>query len=46
MFFLDAQQKINEASEDMQQEIQEGQIVVGAAAPDPKSHRKGRKKGR
>ncbi|XP_072024584.1 BRCA1-associated protein-like [Amphiura filiformis] len=47
MFFLDAQQKINETSEDTRQEIQEGQILVGAAAPDPaKAHRKGRKKGR
>ena len=46
MFFLDAQQKIKEASEETQQEIQEGQVIVGAAAPDPKGHRKGRKKGK
>ncbi|XP_077863309.1 BRCA1-associated protein-like [Saccoglossus kowalevskii] len=50
MFYLDAQTKISNASDETRQEIQEGQIVMGAAAASPdvsKSHsRKGRKKGR
>ncbi|XP_070571889.1 BRCA1-associated protein-like [Ptychodera flava] len=51
MFFLEAQNQISNASEETRQEIQEGQIVMGAAAPAPapdtRTHgRKGRKKGR
>ncbi|XP_022108834.1 BRCA1-associated protein-like isoform X2 [Acanthaster planci] len=47
MFYLDAQQKIGSTSEDTRQEIQDGQIVIGAAAASSStSSRKGRKKGR
>ncbi|XP_077995910.1 BRCA1-associated protein-like [Glandiceps talaboti] len=49
MFFLEAQNEISNASDETRQEIQDGQIVVGAAAaaPETRTHsRKGRKKGR
>ncbi|XP_064612632.1 LOW QUALITY PROTEIN: BRCA1-associated protein-like [Liolophura sinensis] len=48
MFYLEAQQKLSSTKEVSQTEIQEGQIIVGAAAeesPSPRGKR-GRKKGR
>ena len=48
MFYLEAQQKLAATSEVSQQEIQEGQVIIGAAAAQPgTSHgKKARKKGR
>lgn len=45
MFYLEAQQKIAKESNETQQEIQEGHIVVGAPSASH-SGKKGRKKGR
>ncbi|PIK35652.1 putative BRCA1-associated protein-like [Apostichopus japonicus] len=47
MFFLEAQNTISQSPEDTRQEIQEGQIVMGATGSTPtgrSSNRRGRKK--
>ena len=44
MFYLEAQQKISAESTETRQEIQEGQIFVGATGGQ--ATKKGRKKGR
>ncbi|XP_074658919.1 BRCA1-associated protein-like [Tubulanus polymorphus] len=49
MFYLEAQQKIANSSNEMQDDIQGGQIIVGessASGYNPRSGRRGRKKGR
>ena len=47
MFYLEAQQTISAESAETQQEIQEGHIIIGAAANPPgQGGRKGRKKDR
>ena len=46
MFYLEAQQKLSSTTEVSQEEIQEGQVIVGAAAGGGKGTKKGRKKGR
>ncbi|KAL3856749.1 hypothetical protein ACJMK2_011472 [Sinanodonta woodiana] len=47
MFFVEAQQKLANTSDVSQEEIQEGQIIVGAASPNPAaSGRRSRKKNR
>lgn len=49
MFYLEAQNTINQSPDGTRQEIQEGQIVMGATAGTPtgrSANRKGRKKGK
>ena len=45
MFYVEAQQKLAEAKDISQEEIQDGQVIVGAAAPSP-PNRRARKKNR
>lgn len=45
MFYVEAQQKLAEAKDITQEEIQDGQVIVGAAAPSPQM-RRARKKNR
>ncbi len=45
MFYLEAQQKLASTTEVSQQEIQEGQVILGASA-GATGGKKGRKKGR
>lgn len=48
MFFLEAQETLSQTPEKTRQEIQEGQITIGAASPSPDARgaRRGRKKGK
>ena len=45
MFYVEAQQKLAEAKEVTPEELQDGQVIVGAAAPSPPTRRT-RKKNR
>ena len=47
MFFLEAQETLNKTPDKMRQEIQDGQITIGASpSPDGRQGRRGRKKGK